>query len=371
MSAYDGMESPRGPDGRYSSSQKGKGRPVLLPPKDITLSTRSAHNPDPGSLTFSDYQTLSSPSAGACLSSAPATMAGRVDGNGPPATPTPLHKRSSIATTNNSAHKRFRLHIDPFLFHSAILTVPEQWCLPFASAAIIGMIRPWQRLFATCEPNRTLPLPTSAYHASPPHCFREDRSSRVFLLFDRSSLTEFLNLWRAHHHRLPELHDVEIKRYSLDGRLQQKGDNLIHGRSDITYHSLSPNVSYNTSLPISSNSTSISPLKVMSWNINGRYLLNLHSSSTFQSLLRNADIILLQATRLQSESAMRCPEGFTSYLCNRRRLDLDLDIPWGRVATLKWMVFWCSTVTYHLNPLVPTGGYGRILSRGMLSLRIP
>ncbi|KAJ3845675.1 hypothetical protein EV368DRAFT_90298 [Lentinula lateritia] len=71
----------------------------------------------------------------------------------------------------------------------------------------------------------------------------------------------------------------------------------------------------------------------MSWNINGRYLLN-YLSSDFLNLLEMADVILLQETRLQSETCMKTPPGFTSFVRNRCRLDNNLANPWGGVATL-------------------------------------
>ncbi|KAJ3803541.1 hypothetical protein F5876DRAFT_85078 [Lentinula aff. lateritia] len=71
----------------------------------------------------------------------------------------------------------------------------------------------------------------------------------------------------------------------------------------------------------------------MSWNINGRYLLN-YLSSDFLNLLEMADVILFQETCLQSETCMKTPPGFTLFVHNRRRLDNDLENPWGGIATL-------------------------------------
>ncbi|KAJ3913338.1 hypothetical protein F5877DRAFT_83900 [Lentinula edodes] len=65
-------------------------------------------------------------------------------------------------------------------------------------------------------------------------------------------------------------------------------------------------------------------IRILCWNINGRYLAN-YLCDEFVRILNDYDVILLQETRLRSNSTMQCPYGFTAYTQNRRQLETDIE----------------------------------------------
>ncbi|KAJ3902608.1 Endonuclease/exonuclease/phosphatase [Lentinula edodes] len=194
---------------------------------------------------------------------------------------------------------------------SAILLAPARWALPTSSAAIIAMLGRWQTFFNAH--GASLPLPDLA------ECLdtTEDGSYVVRLSFTDKSLNTFMRTWKTHQPKIPKIFDVS-KRVSLGSSAQPSS---YSSSPPTASHSLN-GVPLHTSIYDSCTTpTTSSSLKIMSWNINGRYLLN-YLSSEFLNLLQTADIILLQEIRPQSESCMKTPLGFISFN------------PWGGVATL-------------------------------------
>ncbi|KAJ4487023.1 Endonuclease/exonuclease/phosphatase [Lentinula edodes] len=198
------------------------------------------------------------------------------------------------------APKRPRIDTPHQLGHSpsAIMVAPARWSLPPSSFAIITVINRWRAFFEAR--GASLPAPDSAEHLEP-----TDSGSYV----KKAPLISFSESLPSPYPLLPTSFS------SSPVLLRTSSHNLC-----------TPTVTPPLNIHHSS-------LKIMSWNINGRYLLNLLSSE-FLNLLQTADIILLQEIRLQSESCMKTPPGYLSFVRNRRRLDNDIENPWGGVATL-------------------------------------
>ncbi|KAJ4500108.1 hypothetical protein C8R41DRAFT_914582 [Lentinula lateritia] len=67
-------------------------------------------------------------------------------------------------------------------------------------------------------------------------------------------------------------------------------------------------------------------IHVLSWNINGHYLLN-YLSPDFLKIVTAYDVIMLQETRIQPSSTIRSPTGFTAHALNRRRSADNIENP--------------------------------------------
>ncbi|KAJ3897479.1 hypothetical protein F5879DRAFT_995980 [Lentinula edodes] len=264
---------------------------TLLPSPSASPPSLSTLTPEPLGST-SDFMALT----GTC----PDLLSRITDG---PSLPVPaIHKcaHSEHKPTVRSPSKVPRISSQHHSGHSpsAILLALARWALPASSAAIIAMIGRCQPFFAAR--GASLPLPDLAERLDA----NEDGSYVKRVSFVRS----------AHPSPYPS-----------------SSPPTSHTLNPVPLHT--PNDDPCTARTTPPLTTQHPHLKIMSWNINGRYLLNFLSSE-FLNLFKSADVILLQETRLQSETCMKTPPGFISFVRNRRHLDNDLENPWGGVATL-------------------------------------
>ncbi|KAJ3773070.1 hypothetical protein FB446DRAFT_788110 [Lentinula raphanica] len=263
---------PRGPGGRYSTSQKGKGRvkqkPITAPSTSalsspsLTANDGSSSRPKEKAAernaryenNFTDVQhrlrslekELQDSKASIRLLEArllaPTPQPSNTMSSSPsPPYPTPVPAVSQPAPRRRALidrifdgpillsgppspppydddgpgpHKRPRIVLDPGLSQAAILTAPARWHFHSSSASIISAIARWRELFAQLDHSQLLPLPALAQFAAQTGSSLQDDPVRVILFFDHGGLNLFMDVWNSYHNQLPELFDISIRRYS-------------------------------------------------------------------------------------------------------------------------------------------------------------
>ncbi|KAJ3835741.1 hypothetical protein F5878DRAFT_663588 [Lentinula raphanica] len=261
------FEVPRGPGGRYSTSQKGKGRPKrataasssssVVPASATTQESGPSRSREKAADRYARYdsnlvdvqlrllaleQEIKSSAASLrlieaklsaatpLLNSAPSPSPSPIPSSGPASAPKrsllerlsddPVSSASPMSLSPEPEdlvpppHKKPRLNPARSLSQAALLSAPAHWHLPSTAASIIHMIDRWRTLFATVDNSQLLPLPYSAQFAAQHRSSHDDDPIQIILFFDYGGLNMFLNIWNSHHSLLPELHDISIMRYS-------------------------------------------------------------------------------------------------------------------------------------------------------------
>ncbi|KAJ3768668.1 hypothetical protein FB446DRAFT_792091 [Lentinula raphanica] len=263
-------EVPRGPGGRFSTSQKGKGKPKR---SITTIASSSSITPASASPSFTSVeggpsrtrekaadryarydsnladvqlrllaleQEIKSSAASLrlieakILSGTPPLSSGASASLPPnlPSAPVMAPRRSLIERLSDDPvspvsslsaspeplvpppHKKPRLNPARSLSQAALLTAPAYWHLPSSPTSIIHMIDRWRTLFATLDNSQLLPLPYSAQFTAQHRSSHDNDPIQIVLFFDYGALNMFLNIWNAHHSLLPELHGISLSRYS-------------------------------------------------------------------------------------------------------------------------------------------------------------
>ncbi|KAJ3721510.1 hypothetical protein C8R42DRAFT_667700 [Lentinula raphanica] len=260
------FEVPRGPGGRFSASQKGKGRPKrataasssssIVPGSATTQESGPSRSREKAADRYARYdsnladvqlrllaleQEIKSSAASLRLIEAKLSAATPLSNSthspslspDPTSAPDSAPKRSLIERLSDDPvpvspmslspepedlipppHKKPRLNPARSLSQAALLTAPAHWHLPTSPTSIIHMVDRWRTLFATVDNSQLLPLPYSAQFTAQHRSSHDDDPIQIVLFFDYGGLNMFLNIWNSHHSLLPELHDICIMRYS-------------------------------------------------------------------------------------------------------------------------------------------------------------